>query len=338
MITKTLLAQDISNPAWGCGPDQANPDRGAQRRGQGAAWFRPKYECWIAVPTCPFTFDLFDLRPVAMITGRITFLRPAATATGRTAQSCTRFSDQNVYVTSRSMWEHSAPVEVDIGPVWNPGTTWAGPGVRKYAPHNFSWFCWLGFSKTINRDQSKEKKRSVQPLVETRKQGVLESTKARLLSRFQTESFFFYLTELTNMPSTTAEAWLHSESEKSNSEKRVKLEVKDRTKQAHSCSALIQPRPWMWPVWPRRSNPRVEVIQLPETRVVAIPAPKTFVLRVTASRAPQATPHFSGFQLSGLFTNETHFLHRSLSFGNRWTKYVPCPPDCCCSRLGRRRK
>ena len=40
-----------------------------------------------------------------MITGRITFLRPAATATGRTAQSCTRFSDQNVYVTSRSMWE-----------------------------------------------------------------------------------------------------------------------------------------------------------------------------------------------------------------------------------------
>ena len=69
------------------------------------AWFRPKYECWIAVPTCPFTFDLFDLWPVAMITGRITFLRPAATATGRTAQSCTRFSDQNVYMTSRSMWE-----------------------------------------------------------------------------------------------------------------------------------------------------------------------------------------------------------------------------------------
>ena len=31
--------------------------------------------------------------------------RPAATATGRTAQSCTRFSDQNVCVTSRSMWE-----------------------------------------------------------------------------------------------------------------------------------------------------------------------------------------------------------------------------------------
>ena len=63
--------------------------------------------CWIAVPTCPVTFDLIDLRPVAMITGRITFLRPAATctATGRTAQSCTRFSDQNVNVTSRSMWE-----------------------------------------------------------------------------------------------------------------------------------------------------------------------------------------------------------------------------------------
>ena len=99
----------ISNPAGGCGPDQAiaNPDRGAQRRGQGAAWFRPKYECWIVVPTCPFTFDLFDLRPVAMITGGITFLRPAAKATGRTAQSCTRFSDQNVYVTSRSMWELS---------------------------------------------------------------------------------------------------------------------------------------------------------------------------------------------------------------------------------------
>ena len=30
---------------------------------------------------------------------------PAATATGRTAQSCTRFSDQNVCVTSWSMWE-----------------------------------------------------------------------------------------------------------------------------------------------------------------------------------------------------------------------------------------
>ena len=58
-----------------------------QRRGQGAAWFRPKYECWIAVPTCSFTFDLFDLRPVAMITGRITFLQPAAMAMGRTAQS-----------------------------------------------------------------------------------------------------------------------------------------------------------------------------------------------------------------------------------------------------------
>ena len=54
----------------------ANPDRDAQHRGQDAAWFRPKYECWIAVPTCPFTFDLFDLRPVAMITGRITFYRP----------------------------------------------------------------------------------------------------------------------------------------------------------------------------------------------------------------------------------------------------------------------
>ena len=96
---------EISNSARGCGPDQANPDRGAQRRGQGAAWFRPIYECWIAVPTCPFTFDLFDLRPVAMITGGIAFLRPGAMATGRTAQSCTRFSDQNVYVTSRSMWE-----------------------------------------------------------------------------------------------------------------------------------------------------------------------------------------------------------------------------------------
>ena len=60
---------------------------------------------WIAVPTCLFTFDLFYLRPVAMITGRITFLRPASTATDRTAQSCTRFSDQNVYVTSRGMWE-----------------------------------------------------------------------------------------------------------------------------------------------------------------------------------------------------------------------------------------
>ena len=77
----------------------------AQRRGQDAAWFRPKYKCWIAVPTCPFTFDLFDLRPFAMITGRITFLRPAATGTGRTARSSTGFTDQNVNVTSRSMWE-----------------------------------------------------------------------------------------------------------------------------------------------------------------------------------------------------------------------------------------
>ena len=83
---------------------RAGPGKSWPRR---AAWFRPKYERWIAVPTCPFTFDLFDLRPVAMITGRITFLRPAATATGRTAQSCTRFSDQNVYVTSPSMWEFS---------------------------------------------------------------------------------------------------------------------------------------------------------------------------------------------------------------------------------------
>ena len=101
----------MSNPAWGCGPDRTNPDRGTQRRGQEAAWFRPKYGCWIAVSTCPFPSDLFDLRPVAMITGRIHFLRPAATATGRTAQSCKQFSDQNVYVTSRSMYEHGIFIE-----------------------------------------------------------------------------------------------------------------------------------------------------------------------------------------------------------------------------------
>ena len=106
------------HPAWGCGPDRANPDWGAQRRGQNAAWFRPKYECWIAVPTCPFTFDLCDLRPVAMIIGRITFLRPDAhaTATGRTARSRTRFSDQNVYVTSRSMWEGKVMMTLWVRP------------------------------------------------------------------------------------------------------------------------------------------------------------------------------------------------------------------------------
>ena len=100
---------NISNPAWGCGPDRANPDRGAQGWGQDAGWFRLKYECWIVVPTCPFTFDLFDLRPVAVITGLITFLRPTATATGLTARSCTWFSDRKVDVTSRSMCELVMP-------------------------------------------------------------------------------------------------------------------------------------------------------------------------------------------------------------------------------------
>ena len=69
----------ISNPAWGCRPDQANPDRGAQRRGQGAAWFRPKYECWIAVPTCPFTFDLFDNGPYHFSTAHCQGNRPDCT-------------------------------------------------------------------------------------------------------------------------------------------------------------------------------------------------------------------------------------------------------------------
>ena len=34
---------------------------------------------------------------------------PLPRATGRTARSCTRFSDQNVCVTSRSMWEKVVP-------------------------------------------------------------------------------------------------------------------------------------------------------------------------------------------------------------------------------------
>ena len=44
---------------------------------------------------------------VVMTTGRITFLRPVVMTTGRTARSCTRFSDQNVYMTSRSMWKYT---------------------------------------------------------------------------------------------------------------------------------------------------------------------------------------------------------------------------------------
>ena len=44
----------VSYPAWGCGPDRANPDWDAQHRDQDAAWFRPKYKCWIALTTYPF--------------------------------------------------------------------------------------------------------------------------------------------------------------------------------------------------------------------------------------------------------------------------------------------
>ena len=50
------------------------------------------------------SFHLF-LRSVAMVASCITFLWPAGSTMGHTAHPCTRFSDQNVRVTSRSMWE-----------------------------------------------------------------------------------------------------------------------------------------------------------------------------------------------------------------------------------------
>ena len=45
--------------------------------------------------------------------------------------------------------------------------------------HDFSWFCWLGFSKTINRDRSKEKKKRRSTSRRNNKAGssVLESSK-----------------------------------------------------------------------------------------------------------------------------------------------------------------
>ena len=150
----------ISNPAWGCGPDRANPDRGAQRRGQNAAWFRPKYECWIAIPTCPFTFDLFDLRRVAMMTGRITFLRPAATATGRTARSCSQFSDQNVYVTSRSMWEPPFSNANCSTKLYYPGQKKKEPYLRFVARRTLLHHV---ISCTITSDQRRQKSRITLP-------------------------------------------------------------------------------------------------------------------------------------------------------------------------------
>ena len=46
----------ISNPAWGCGQDRANPDRGVQRLGLDAARSSPNPRAWpknVAVPTRP---------------------------------------------------------------------------------------------------------------------------------------------------------------------------------------------------------------------------------------------------------------------------------------------
>ena len=52
-----------------------------------------------------------------------------------------------------------APVEVEIGPVWNPGTSWSRLSLRKYPPWHFLDFVvWMGFSERVNRDRSKEKK------------------------------------------------------------------------------------------------------------------------------------------------------------------------------------
>ena len=48
----------------------------------------------------------------ARLSGPWTVHGPLPRATGRTAQSCTRFSDQNVCVTSRSMWEK--PIRPDL--------------------------------------------------------------------------------------------------------------------------------------------------------------------------------------------------------------------------------
>ena len=75
---------------------------------------------------------------------------------------------------------HSAPVEVDIGPVWNPGTSWSR--LSENTLHN----TFLDFVDRVsqnNQPWSKQRKKSgVQPLVETTKQGVLESTKTRHLA------------------------------------------------------------------------------------------------------------------------------------------------------------
>ena len=87
------------------------------RAGPGKSWPRraaPRSGCSLVpaqirmLDCCSrMSFHLWPLQSAARChdTGRITFLRPAAMTTGRTTQSCTRFSDQNVYVTARSMWE-----------------------------------------------------------------------------------------------------------------------------------------------------------------------------------------------------------------------------------------
>ena len=89
------------------------------RAGPGKSWPRratPRSGCSLVraqirmLDCCShMSFHLWPLRSTACChdNGPYHFLRPAAKATDRTALSCMRFSDQNVYLTSQSMWETS---------------------------------------------------------------------------------------------------------------------------------------------------------------------------------------------------------------------------------------
>ena len=107
-----LWRGQISNPTWGCsGPGQILTMQGTQCRGHDAAWLRPNYEWWIAVPTCICPLASRSLQPVAWYR-----LHHFSVVAGCTAQSCTRFSDQNVWLTSRSSGNHrSYNVKLQLG-------------------------------------------------------------------------------------------------------------------------------------------------------------------------------------------------------------------------------
>ena len=82
--------------------------------------------------------------------------------------------------------DHSAPVEVDIGLSGNPETSWSRLSLRKYPPrHVLDFFDWVS-QKQSTVIEAKEKKSGIQPLVETTKQEVLESSSKARMDKFGT--------------------------------------------------------------------------------------------------------------------------------------------------------